>query len=461
MKKRLIGLAFVALGALTLASCGKSASTTIYTNNLTKGNSVDNISIEYLNNGKVDNITIKSSDTYDEVSEKIFNAFGSTLIGPKSNEKECYPYYEYASRNRKISSKNAIYREVEKDSSGKVNENRNGEYLAGDIETEETTVVNANALLSVYTDVNESFYLENYKYDEKKSYTSTTGTTVSGSFSDERLNKGQYYRFDGSLKGGTVEYASNEQNQGIRFRGSETSLLSEYGQLYHSSSWKTPNEYNATYKAEKNDIYFTNNDITINSPITVNYYPSSSYYGLYYIASMSRKNPFTSVTDDYYQNSFELTDKYLILKSKLNTSNTAIKMVEDMGLSADGAKDMLKAFEGSYYYSELWLNYKDTKIGDAEYSLSYDYHKIDDVTKQKSETLWSANTKPAYIDDAKFQSLGLDGKVYSNTAITENHYETYRIDVSSGEINSMKNDFINKCKNDNFLTKYNFTASSK
>ena len=43
---------------------------------------------------------------------------------------------------------------------------------------------------------------------------------------------------------------------------------------------------------------------------------------------------------------------------------------------------------------------------------------------------------------------------------SESHYETYIIDVDDETINKKKTEFVNKCKKNNFLEKYEFQKSA-
>ena len=163
--------------------------------------------------------------------------------------------------------------------------------------------------------------------------------------------------------------------------------------------------------------------------------------------------------EEYYENSFEITDKYLIIKNKINTSEQAIRLAEEQGFTKSQAESLFKEYEGSYSYNEVWLNYKQTKKAESVYNLGYDYFKSDSVEKRNREIVLSVNTTP--YDEATLNKLGVNGKINSQSSLNESHFESYKVDISESEINNIKNNFINKCKDDNILTKYKFTKSDK
>ena len=55
----------------------------------------------------------------------------------------------------------------------------------------------------------------------------------------------------------------------------------------------------------------------------------------------------------------------------------------------------------------------------------------------------------------------LIGQKYTISTNSETHIEAYLINASDNEIESKKNAFIEECKKDNFLNKYNFEKSKK
>ena len=87
-------------------------------------------------------------------------------------------------------------------------------------------------------------------------------------------------------------------------------------------------------------------------------------------------------------------------------------------------------------------------------------HIVSQIMQKKSESsgTWSANERYS-IDTDTLQELGLIGKKWTNKRNSEMHYETYIIDVDDETINKKKTEFVDKCKENNFLEKYEFQKS--
>jgi hypothetical protein len=136
------------------------------------------------------------------------------------------------------------------------------------------------------------------------------------------------------------------------------------------------------------------------------------------------------------------------------------------GQGYDNLDEYLKPYEGSYTYKEIWLDYKnifnDTDTnGNKQYRLGYAYYKYDYVEKYNSENTYTSNDKYYGKTLDELNLANLIGQTYKESTNNETHIEAYLINASDNEIESKKNAFIEECKKDNFLTKYNFEKSKK
>ena len=463
MKKRLIGLSFIALGVVTLASCGgTNVMNKEYKNNITKGNSVDNITIEYYDtiSGALKNISISSTDTYKEMTNKLSVAYRNTF-GPDNKLDSYYPFYETATRRYNTSEKNGVFKDVEKNADGKISQKENAEYVVGDRKDDRYTEYYGTVYL--YSSSNESFYLDGYKTNIVEEYNNIPAGTLKSTINDEANDRGVYYKYTGKPSEGSIEYASNNAHM-YEIQFTQDSGIDSNYKMYYSKNWDSRDTYSdvfASYESEDKTMIFNPRQIAAGQPDSVRVYPYF-YVGVpYFVVQVSypTDSQFYLDYEEYYENSFEITDKYLIIKNKINTSEQAIRLAEEQGFTKSQAESLFKEYEGSYSYNEVWLNYKQTKKAESVYNLGYDYFKSDSVEKRNREIVLSVNTTP--YDEATLNKLGVNGKINSQSSLNESHFESYKVDISDSEINNIKNNFINKCKDDNILTKYKFTKSDK
>jgi hypothetical protein len=215
-------------------------------------------------------------------------------------------------------------------------------------------------------------------------------------------------------------------------------------------------------------MYFNLNNIMNNiCPQTAGHY--YDYYSSQVCNPLSMSlgdlNSIPEELHQFYDFSFELTDKFIIIKNKVNTSESTLNYYIETGdyQTVDQILEALSNYEGSYTYKEVWVDYKNyQQLYDNSANnlrMGYAYSKLDYVEKSESSGTWSANERYS-IDTATLQELGLIGKKWTNKRNSESHYETYIIDVQDETINKKKTEFVNKCKENNFLEKYEFQKSS-
>ena len=464
MKKRLFTVSLFAIGALALASCGNASNSNsvkvnpAYENETTKGNSVDSVTFNKMDNqGEVKQVTISKDDKYADVCDKL----ARTVFNVENNNVDFHPYVETFNMEDVRESTNYYCNKMVQDSDGYCHQE--DELTYGDIKNS----YNVSATSTVYKQCNdEKFYLGDSVYNYNTDYNLASGN-VSLSDKKEELNVGQYIKYSGStVTEGSVEYASNRKNDCFdKFSGfsfSDDSTTSDFKSIYYKTDWADSESYldRNRLKAENKDIYFNVDSLFKNEVRTqVSECYTSNYYGnLYVIDIMTGDLGFVPEKyQKYYELSFELTDKYIIIKNKINTSSYALQEIIEMGMDDSQAEALLKKFDGSYTYKEIWIDYKEKVVDSECASLGYAYGKIDYVSDDKASGIWNKDENYYLIDSKSLEDLGLIGKTWTQEKKTEYHYEAYIVDIDDNTINTKKTEFINNCKKDNFLDKYNFT----
>ena len=121
--------------------------------------------------------------------------------------------------------------------------------------------------------------------------------------------------------------------------------------------------------------------------------------------------PKSSELKDFYKSSFELTEDHIILKTEIENYNIV--------LGASSSDVITKSSDNNYetLKIEVWIDYKDEDYG-------FDYCKLEVYSKYNNEQSYS---------EAKTS------------------YEIYSMDINDEEINQVKEEFIDKCKENNIL----------
>ncbi len=450
MKKRILGLTVLALSALSLASCGGTNSTPI-----DKGSSVDSITFK---NNKNEDVTIKKTDSYKEMISKL----DSLQYIAVQDENGGKPFKEKYSYKKSEELTNVVSCEVEKDSDGDIVPKYDS-YTTGTIKTTRSidfTQESYDYLYECLFTMTDIDYKLNEEYDLKSG-------KVSSNKNDSYNNQGLYLNFTGDYSnGGSIEVATTAiDSANMLYSNSDSTidLEKDHKSTYFKGDYNASGEegnydelMNEAYKASDKDITFR--------PRSINYlksYASSKNPSGYdwVVADIIDDNYISSNFKDYYDLSFELTDKYIVIKNKFNTDIRAASMYDESGETTN-LTEFLKPFEGSYSYMEVWLDYNNIFIGEEiiggihRYSMGYAYYKYDNVQKVKNEYVY---TEDDTSRKETLEELGLIGKTATNAYVDETHIEVSLLDISRDEINNKKNEFINKCKNNNFLTEYNFS----
>ena len=462
MKKKIIVASLSFLLMATLSACTNSNdSDIIYNNTLTKGNNVDSITFKKYDNT---DITINKDDTFEKMMSNFNQSFGIqrnedvVKLGIQRNEDGVKPFVEKISKKAIEEKSNIVSYELKKNKNGEI-VNNNYNYTTG----KSRIIHSENISENIYKSSRDEciFSIGNKATQDIKEYQLKSGNVKSNS--DEKLiNQGLYrsYIFNDDSYTGVTEFATNRKNNNL-YTNSDVNF--DFDNNYTSTYFKRDfigkysyyTEYanpSLLYKSANYDIKFI--------PSAIDYVYTLTYDNdsiIPYTKMINPKSRYIEVLKEYCEFTFELTDKYLIIKTKINTLDSALTYLPK-GISNDNIAEYLQPYEGSYTYSEVWVDYKNilykTSSSGTSYSIGYAYYKYDNVVKEKNEYVYTTNNTS--YDKQILEELNLIGKTYSEINTTETHIEAYIIDISTDEIDTKKNEFIDNCKNNNFLTKYKF-----
>ncbi|MEE3344462.1 MAG: hypothetical protein VZS44_10250 [Bacilli bacterium] len=442
MKKRFLECTILILGLFAITSCEGL--------NAKKGKNVD--SITFKNSQNVD-VIINKNDTYDEMISKLdYIYFSVKHIG----DDIVHPYDAKVNVLKTHETENDIIHEVEKNDDGEIIEKQDN-YTLGNTKTLDTKSISEtiyefsnNNRFSIADETNCS----SQEYNFKK-------TNVSSESKNEYKNQGLYSKKIGDLSnGGTIEYATTSAN---KIESLYTILDSTFDfdnahkATYFSKSYNSFKEKDNYFDVIKTDYKSQDENLVFHAKnIMYNDYPSTFKYGQYGESGLAFLTSITNLKDEvkkYYELSFELTDKYIIIKNKINANENKLRYYGN--IQTTNIEDFLESTDGSYSYIEVWLDYKNI-VEDVEdfYRIGFAYFKYDQVYKEKDEFVYTADNTD-YSKDL-LENLNAIGKKATTINTEEIHIEISLNDITFEGINEKETEFINYCKNNNFLTKYNF-----
>ena len=467
MKRKLFAISLFALAALAISSCGKGSKDNGTENNVEKGKTVNSVTLNVKDSyGQSNEVTISKDDSYKDMIQKLGNNIFS-IIGDGDNY---HPFYEKYDSEYDSEQTNCYSRKVIKNDDGEYEEL--SEYTSGNIKTKNTTKINSTVYQ--YSDSGDSiFYLGNSTYTDNDEYDLASGK-VTFNDKEEYLNKGAYFNYTGDMRnGGSIKFATDRElysiGLSIDYRVPEN-VINDYNSLYFETQWEDFASYRssiASYTAKDYDMSFNLSNIMDHiCPQTAGYYIEvSSKVCNPLVMSTGDLDSIPEELHQFYDFSFELTDKFIIIKNKVNTYEPILNYYIETGdyQTVDQILEALSNYEGSYTYKEVWVDYKNYQQlydnSSNNLRMGYAYSKLDYVEKSESSGTWSANERYS-IGTETLQELGLIGKKWTDKKNSESHYETYIIDVDDETINKKKTEFVNKCKKNNFLEKYEFQKSA-
>lgn len=402
----------------------------------------------------------------------MINKFDYLTFVIRTSKNGALPFAEKVNKISTRDETNMVTSDLEKDDNGKIVANYD-KYTVYNRKSTDTCDVYENIYKLNSSDY--SFSIGNVTGEKSDEYI-LDGKTLNSSSNFEYKNQGLYNKISGNPKnGGSVEFATNRSDvKQFRNEDENFDFDKEYKATYFNESFKAQGEegnysdlMNSIYKAKDYDITFDLRNINYFYPLSSGYNNHAGEIIPYATMTQLNENSYDyNYIKDYYELSFELTDKYLIIKNKFNASLSTFDYLNNGELSYDKLAEYLKQREGSYLYKEVWLDYKnifnDTDTnGNKQYRLGYAYYKYDYVEKQNIEGTYDSDTMYYGKTLNELNLANLIGQTYKESTNSETHIEAYLINASDNEIESKKNAFIEECKKDNFLTKYTFEKSKK
>lgn len=448
MKKLSLSLGAVLLSGLVLASCG--ANTSIKAPS--KGKAVDSVTF----NGTSGSVEIKKDDNYNDVVEHILDegftleltdddATESSYIGTREDTKSITGKNYLTTTSdialsipggkQKVLSDKVIYENLSLNSSSKTS--------ADNYFKDEGKDGNTN--ITVYAELNSDMKF-NVKADKYKvDYEYKTANAIAGTYKEDNTNvsvdAGKYMLY--SIKGSTT----NRDNS-----GSGNMNRSMYQYLDKSVKIDSDELY-ATYSGYSGDTYVS--------------YKVSTFFNTDFDNDFETEVPFYTFAmspeenmKDFYDASFELTDKYIILKIKIDYTNQmmayALSELEDEDKMPEKLKELKnKEFKGSYQEYEIWIDYSN-KDDDSYSELTYAYYNSTVVDKEKIEK----DITKEYLEDRGYNVDLFEDFIGKKESYTINNKTTQTIAVNGNKYDSKIKNFKAKCKKNNIFDKITMKADN-
>ena len=434
MKKLCLSLGAMLLSGVVLASCSNGLSI----KKPNKGKAVDSISVDVYNGEKLE---IKKDDKFKDVIEKLADQYSIDFKATSNNN------YEFAY-------KHIIKNESKENYTNYVTGNY--VYKKASMSTKNYNTIEGYGKYNA-SESNESISQESYYYNTRKTSISGSGDDYSfkASSSSVEAYGGDYNtNRNGDRR---LDFASYNMNKvtGTSKSKTQSDTTKENESIYkYVSASEKPNDpdYEKTYRGKDSDgnIY--------------------SYALRYVFQSCDYANVSLSdyiIYSSYFEDnnvgeySFELTDKYIILKSSVKLSLDSINSVNyyDYDSSDDYYAELKKISEGDYKGSksdaEVWINYS-TDFYDSsnnEKMLTISYANVKEITK--------LNEKKT-LDDNYFENKSCSeelvkdykGKEYT-VKLTSTREET--IAASTDKYDKKIDSFRKKAKKNNVYAKINMT----
>ncbi len=443
MKKRILSICGVALVGITLASCGKGGITysEIKVNNPSeKGNAVESVEaktigpfgreITYSLNNKmtpeevIAALTVVSSiSAYLPTTENAYNYsykqisnytaendygvdsnYGYYLKGKETVNTETYSSKEYY---RKSSSSNDETSKYYKADANYVKTNNTRDNV-----TENTIIKSDAKKVNVFTS-NES---TDVRETTMKFASSTETETVINSKATR-----------GSANG------SQNSKESYYISASEKSTDDTYG--YDRVGYDLKNEETVSYQIARNYGFETNTSST--DDFSIQSYNLSYFYN--------------DEISNLYTFSYELTDKYIIVKSDFNFTDEVYSAAYNKSLTGSNITTELKTlmetdYKGSKSSYEIWLAY-------TEKSLGYAYYKKDVVTNYNISKIYDKSDFNDEFEENNYTDL--IGKTYNKKGKVS---ETTIVSTLTDGYESKINDLLSYCEKNNDYKDITFKA---
>ena len=450
MKKRLLSIGGVALAGIALASCsgGKITYTEITPESISeKGNTVSEVHIDLKGSyGREIKYDLNNQMKFSEVAEALEGSF-SNYVG---DEISAYSY-SYKKADDYTSENDYEF----KSSVGfipKGKETVKSESYSSLEEYKKVTTADKSTTTRVYK--------SSLMYQKNDSSTSNSNTSTVYKY--EVKNAKDYKITSGDVVEEDMKYAyssSTEMNGSAKSKKENgTTTTSSSKSYYISASEKsTDTDYDKVYESydieNKDEVTY---EISSTHGINVNTF-SSSY-------SVSISSAYNANLDDLYTTSYELTDKYIILKGDCNFTQEVYEkayakaVAKHLLPSSAQIKDELNAliegeYKGSKSSCELWIKYDKKSIGFAYYKLdyttNYNISRQYEASDFTSEFGYDAEAKYAYdYKDLVGKQFNKKGK--SSSVLT--------ISTSENGFDDKTNKLFTNCEKDNDYKDLKFVA---
>lgn len=346
MKKAIIKLSAIlsiaSLSVFTLASCSNGSNNTnesnntngsnntelkdTYSNNLSKGEKVEEISFDVLTaTNSYATIDIKSTDSFESVIKKLVSTTGYKRINKSNSVKSFYAKENFES---KTTCKSKL--------------------LYSNTRNANTTVYDKNFYIGNYIDI----FKETGEKDINESY----------------LNRGVYE--DINIDNLYIEYATNYVNKNV-FQSWDKDFSKKNKAIYINERFE--NLGALVNDVSRKRICETNKDISFS---IANMQMESYYQAFARHSIMSEEQPaevilMVSEIEDVKFNldgGFELTSNYLIIKEKFSLYSE--KLYES--IQEEAHNSIPYRYKDSYIDNEIWIDYKNINE-----SFGYSYVKVD------------------------------------------------------------------------------------
>jgi len=409
MKKRIIILGLTLLSVLSLASCNSNDNpfgdieteySLEFKNAPKKGEAVDEVKFNGINSetGNIEEILISNNTSYEDVYN-IFVKYNFVKLKPVSDKFK----FDYT------------YEQVDKeDLSYKRNFVKSGDrYLPGGQD---------------YSIVNNYKYIDAWKgtitnYIDKND----TPNEFEEHYCENFLKDNSILSVDTKSNGNISHNVKNESSNEIYLKYENSKYLRVSNSIVNSESsidYLFDDSENAKIKYMKNEkLKYLH---IFNAPLNFKDF------------SMYKPIDSSSLLKDSFEGNIELTDKYIIIKYRLNNAYRVL-------MNFSSTEDYLKTFEGSSFTFEIWFDYKKLDIitnnQTNEYvNNGYTYLNYCDICKWNRKVTYEEEMLPDGCKD-------LAGKRANISNSWRWMVEIYMLDISDEEINNRKDKLIDYCKN--------------
>jgi len=440
MKKRILSICGVALVGITLASCGKGGITysEIKVNNPSeKGNAVESVEVTTKGAyGRDITYSLNNKMTPEEVIDALSGSFNAYLPIKESA-------YNYSSKQ--ISNYTA-------ENDYGVDSNY-GYYLKGK-ETVNTEMYSS-----------KEYYIKSDSFNDQKIYkadanyvktNNTRDNVTENTIIKSDAKKVNVFTSNESndVTEDTMKFASSTETETVvnskATRASANGSQNSKESYYISASEKsTDDTYGYDYVG-----YDLKNEETVSYQISSNYGFESNMLSSDYFDTQSYRvsNFYNDEISNLYTFSYELTDKYIILKSDFNFTDEVYNAAFTKSLTGSNLATELKTlmetdYKGSKSSYEIWLAYTEKSIG-------YAYYKADTLTNyniskvyEKSDFLEFEFEENNYTD--------LIGKTYNKKGKVS---ETTIVSTLTDGYENKINDLFSYCEKNNDYKDIKFKA---